>query len=114
MSYSFRSLNNSYWNANHFLSINNSGTIAGYGSGTPTAKLHSDGYTVSVSFNTENYPNSQDSWTTGINSFGRTVGYWGDSQHDNFGFVNNGGTSTNVADPNTPVTTPHVNQLLGI
>ena len=54
---------------------------------------------------------------TGINNVGTTVGFWSDTNlgggDNNFGFVAQGGTFTNVNNPATG-SGPAVNQLLGV
>ncbi len=113
---------------NQALSINNAGTIAGYfGSGTmnaapPPFTLHPNkGYTVAppyTSFTNENFPGSSQTQVTGINNAGTTVGFYADSNGATtpnfFGFVDQNGTFTKVTDPNTPITGPTTNQLLGL
>ncbi len=106
---------------NQELGINSSGEIAGYfGSG---AMGHpNQGYTTTApytSFTSENFPGSVQTQVTGINDAGTTVGFWSDSNNgvgldSNFGFVDQGGTFTNVNNPNTGATPPVFNQLLGI
>jgi hypothetical protein len=106
---------------NQELGINNSGTIAGYfGSG---ANLHPNkGYTTVppyTSFTNENFTGSVQTQVTGLNNTGTTVGFWSDSNvgggmDNNFGFVNVGGTFTNVNNPATSTTPPVFNQLLGV
>jgi hypothetical protein len=89
---------------NQLLSINDSGTIAGYfGSGAPGHP--NKGYTLSSPFGqgdytNENFPTSAQTQVTGINNEGTTVGFWVDGQGDNFGFVDeHGGTFTTAIDP---------------
>jgi hypothetical protein len=106
---------------NQVLGINSSGEIAGYfGSG---AALHpNQGYTTMppyTSFTTENFPGSVQTQVTGINNAGVTVGFWsktnmGVGLDSNFGFVDQGGSFTNVNNPNTATTAPVFNQLLGV
>jgi hypothetical protein len=104
---------------NQELGINNAGTIAGY-FGSGAAGHPNQGYTVvPPTFTPENFTNSIQTQVTGINDAGVTVGFWSDSNNgigldNNFGFVNVGGTFTNVKNPATPVVTPSFNQLLGV
>jgi len=106
---------------NQELGINNSGLIAGYfGSGGPG--FPNQGYTVGppyTSFTPENYPGSVQTQVTGLNNIGTTVGFWSDTNmgpglDNNFGFVDIGGTFTNVNNPATATTPPVFNQLLGV
>jgi len=108
---------------NQLLGINDSDLIAGYfGSGTPPATHPNKGYVVDwpythSDYTNENYPKSQQTQVTGINAAGNTVGFWADTNGDNFGFTDIGGKFTSVSDPSTPKSqpgTPVVNQLLGI
>lgn len=118
--YTFQTLNN---NAdptfNQLLGINNGGTIAGY-FGSGAAGHPNQGYTLASpygqgNYTNENFPGSTQTQVTGINNSGLTVGFWADQNNNNFGFVNNGGTFTNVVNPNSgPINTPQVNQLLAV
>lgn len=126
MSYSFHTFNNNAdLTFNQLLSINNSGTIAGYfGIGQTATATNADpnkGYTLApphtqVSYTLENFPFSSQTQVTGINSFGLTVGFWvnNNTAFTNSGFVDNGGTFTSVVDPNAPTVAGAVNQLLGV
>jgi hypothetical protein len=106
---------------NQELGINNGGLIAGYfGSG---AAVHPNkGYTVPspyTSFTNENFPGSVQTQVTGLNNIGTTVGFWSNTNNgvgadSNFGFVDVGGTFTNVNNPGTATTSPVFNQLLGV
>ena len=106
---------------NQELGINSAGTIAGYfGSG---AMGHpNQGYTTVppyTSFTNENFTGSVQTQVTGLNNIGTTVGFWsntnvGGGMDSNFGFVNVGGTFTNVNNPNTATMAPTFNQLLGV
>ncbi|MBV9157793.1 MAG: PEP-CTERM sorting domain-containing protein [Acidobacteriaceae bacterium] len=104
---------------NQLLSINNSGTIAGYfGNGTTKPNK---GYTLvppygQANYTNENFPGSVQTQVTGINNSGLTVGFWADALvgPNNFGFVDNAGTFTTVQDPSTPTTGTKTNQLLGV
>jgi PEP-CTERM motif len=105
-------------NFNQELGINDSGVIAGYAGDGMT--LPNKGYTVAppayTSFTPENFPGSVQTQVVGINSNSSptTVGFWIDAAGNNFGFVDQNGNFTSVMDPNTPTTTPSVNQLLGV
>ena len=94
---------------NQELGINNAGMIAGYfgsgapSGGTPFTLTPNQGYTVAApytSFASENYPTSFQTQVTGINNGGVTVGFYADSNGATvpnfFGFVDNGGTFTQV------------------
>jgi hypothetical protein len=106
---------------NQELGINNSGEIAGY-YGSGAAGHPNKGYTTTppyTSFTNENFPGSVQTQVTGINNVGTTVGFWSNSNNGppldaNFGFVDQGGTFTNVNNPNTAATPPTFNQLLGV
>ena len=107
---------------NQELGINNSGTIAGY-FGSGQAGHPNQGYTTGPTYSTftnENFPGSVQTQVTGINNIGTTVGFWsntnlGVGSDSNFGFVDVGGTFTNVNDPNTASgVTPTFDQLLGV
>jgi len=108
---------------NQELGINNSGLITGY-FGSGAAGHPNKGYTVAApysggSFSNENFPGSAQTQVTGLNNIGTTVGFWSDSNNgggsdSNFGFVDQGGTFTNVNNPGTSTTTPVFNQLLGV
>jgi hypothetical protein len=103
---------------NQLLGINNAGTIAGYfGDGTV---LPNKGYTLvpPSSYTNENFPGSVQTQVVGINNSvtpQTTVGFYIDGNGNNFGFVDLGGTFTQVNDPSTGtfngITT---NQLLGV
>jgi hypothetical protein len=122
LEWNFKTLNNADDPTfNQLLSINNSGTIAGYfGSGatghpnkgyTLTPPYHQGNYT------NENFPTSAQTQVTGINNAGTTVGFWVDGAGDNLGFVDSNGRFTNVLDPLAPAlggATPITEQLLGI
>ncbi len=106
---------------NQELGINSAGEIAGYfGSGAPGHP--NKGYTTTppyTSFTNENFPSSVQTQVTGINNVGTTVGFWSNTNlgaplDANFGFVDQGGTFTNVNNPNTAATPPTFNQLLGV
>ncbi len=107
---------------NQELGINNSGKIAGY-FGSGNAGFPNKGYTTTPPYNTsfvnENFPGSVQTQVTGLNNVGTTVGFWSNSNNgigldSNFGFVEQGGTFTPVNNPNTAVTPPTFNQLLGV
>jgi PEP-CTERM motif len=105
---------------NQLLGINDSGTIAGY-FGSGAAGHPNKGYTTIppyTSFTNENFPGSMQTQVTGINNVGTTVGFWSDTNNGppndaNFGFVDQGGSFTNVNNPNVS-STPAINQLLGV
>lgn len=105
---------------NQELGINQPGEIAGY-FGSGAAGHPNKGYTTTPPYNTsfvnENFPGSVQTQVTGINDAGTTVGFWSDtnkgSGDNNFGFVDKGGTFTNVNNPKTG-TLPAINQLLGV
>lgn len=106
---------------NQELGINNSGEIAGY-FGSGAAGHPNQGYTTTppyTSFTSENFPGSVQTQVTGINNVGTTVGFWSNTNlgvglDSNFGFVDQGGTFTNVNNPFTAATPPTFNQLLGV
>lgn len=106
---------------NQELGINNSGMIAGY-FGSGAAGHPNQGYTTIppyTSFTPENFPGSVQTQVTGLNNMGTTVGFWSNSNNgvgldSNFGFTDVGGTFTNVNNPNTAITPPVFNQLLGV
>lgn len=106
---------------NQELGINNSGLIAGY-FGSGAAGHPNKGYTAAppyTSFTNENFPGSVQTQVTGLNNIGTTVGFWSDTNlgvgmDSNFGFVDMGGTFTNVNNPATATTPPTFNQLLGV
>jgi hypothetical protein len=94
---------------NQLLGINNDGKIAGYfGSGAQGQA--NKGYTLTPDYDQDNYtnenfPGSVQTQVTGINNKSVTVGFWADSNNadmvnNNFGFVDQNGTFTNVVDPN--------------
>ncbi|HJU20226.1 MAG TPA: PEP-CTERM sorting domain-containing protein [Stellaceae bacterium] len=122
--YAFQDIiNNTDPTFNQELGINNAGTIAGY-YGSGAAGHPNKGYTVvppygQGNFTPENFPGSVQTQVTGLNDAGTTVGFWSDTnkgvgQDSNFGFVDQGGTFTNVNNPNTATTPPVFNQLLGV
>lgn len=99
---------------NQLLGINNAGTAVGYyGNGTVNPNR---GYTVAApytgggAFTNENFPGSFQTQVTGINNAGVTVGFWVDGSGANYGFVEQGGTFTTVANP----AVQQFNQLLAI
>jgi len=106
---------------NQLLSINDSGTIAGY-FGSGAAGHPNKGYTLSPPFGqgeytNENFPTSVQTQVTGINNEGVTVGFWVDGQGDNFGFVHEHGKFTTVVDPAARLAAaggPITEQLLGV
>ncbi|MGH8317752.1 MAG: PEP-CTERM sorting domain-containing protein [Steroidobacteraceae bacterium] len=108
---------------NQELGINNSGEIAGY-FGSGNAGFPNKGYTTtapytSTSFTNENFPGSIQTQVTGINGAGTTVGFLSNSNNgggldDNFGFVNQGGTFTEVNHPGGPTAGLYFDQLLGV
>jgi hypothetical protein len=116
--YTFQTLDNQHDSTfNQLLSINDAGVIAGYfGSGMP-AKTHPNrGYLLvgpygQRNYVNENFPGAQQTQVTGINDSGTTVGFYADSEGDNFGFVLKAGIWTVAIDPHTTGT---VNQLLGL
>ncbi len=106
---------------NQLLGINNGGRIAGYfGSGQPGHP--NKGYTLDApysqgNYHNENFPGSVQTQVTGINGHNRTVGFWADAAGNNFGFVENNGTFTNVVDPKgkgAAAGGATVEQLLGV
>ena len=116
-SYTFQTLNN---NAdptfNQLLGINNHGKIAGY-FGSGAVGHPNKGYTLKppygqIDYINENFPGSVQTQVTGINNLGDTVGFWVDSNGNNFGFVEWNGVFTSYKNPHTGTGT--VNQLLGI
>jgi hypothetical protein len=128
--YAFQDIvNNGDVTFNQELGINTAGTIAGY-FGSGAGGHPNQGYTAvppygQPNFTPENFTGSVQTQVTGINDAGVTVGFWSDSnigvgKDNNFGFVNVGGTFTNVNNPATPPaqlpppTTPVFNQLLGV
>ena len=106
---------------NQLLGINNAGVISGYfGSG---ATGHPNkGYTLVPPYGqgnyiNENFPGSVQTQVTGLNNKGETVGFWADTNGDNFGFAEHDGRFKQVSDPNAPqptAGTPSVQQLLGV
>lgn len=125
--YAFQNIiNNNDVTFNQELGINMAGEIAGYfGAGNGLAGHPNQGYTVvprygQANFANENFPGSVQTQVTGLNNIGTTVGFWAPSNNggdNNFGFVNmggQGGTFTNVNNPNTATTGAMVNQLLGV
>jgi hypothetical protein len=105
---------------NQLLGINNTGTIAGY-FGSGVAGHPNKGYTLlpPVAYTNENFPGSAQTQVTGLNNVGTTVGFWSDTNlgigsDNNFGFVDQGGSFTNVNNPLTPLTGTVFNQLLGV
>ncbi len=108
---------------NQLLGINNSGVIAGYfGSG---AQGHpNQGYLLFPQyfqnyFAANNYPGSAQTQVTGLNDGGVLVGFWSDQNtasqsNDNFGFYKLHGKFFNVNYPTSNISTPPVNQLLGV
>jgi hypothetical protein len=106
---------------NQELGINNRGLITGY-FGSGAAGHPNQGYTTAppyTAFTNENFPLSVQTQVTGLNNIGTTVGFWSNSNlgvgmDSNFGFVNVGGTFTNVNNPGTATTPPVFNQLLGV
>lgn len=117
--YTFQTLDNAGDPAfNQLLGINSSTspTIVGYfGDGSV---VPNKGYSLAppTSYTNENFPGSAQTQVTGItpNSPTTSVGFYVDGSGNNFGFVDQGGTFTSVANPGTPVTTPSTNQLLGV
>ncbi|MGH7046676.1 MAG: VPLPA-CTERM sorting domain-containing protein [Stellaceae bacterium] len=121
-SYTFQNIiNNSDPTFNQEFGINTAGEIAGY-FGSGAAGHPNKGYTTLppyTSFTNENFPGSVQTQVTGLNNVGTTVGFWSNSNlgppnDANFGFVDQGGTFTNVNNPNTAATPPTFNQLLGV
>jgi hypothetical protein len=106
---------------NQELGISSSGEIAGY-FGSGMAGHPNLGYTTVppyTSFTPENFPGSMQTQVTGINNAGVTVGFWSNTNmgvglDSNFGFVDQGGSFTNVNNPKTATTAPVFNQLLGV
>jgi len=106
---------------NQELGINSSGEIAGY-FGSGAAGHPNKGYTTTppyTTFTNENFPGSVQTQVTGLNNIGTTVGFWsntnmGVGMDSNFGFVDIGGSFTNVNNPGTATTPPVFNQLLGV
>ncbi|HTW64922.1 MAG TPA: hypothetical protein VME17_09920 [Bryobacteraceae bacterium] len=122
--YSFQTLNNSgdsQFNQLLGVSSTSSPTIVGYfGDGTA---LPNKGYTLVQPYNSqgsytnENFPGSAQTQVVGITpgGAGTTVGFYIDSNGNNIGFVDQGGTFTSVSDPSTPAAPgAMVNQLLGV
>jgi len=116
-------INNGDPTFNQELGINNAGEIAGYfGSGAPGHP--NQGYTVvapyaQANFTPENVPGSVQTQVTGLNNVGTTVGFFSNSNmgvglDSNFGFASLGGGFVLVHNPNTAVTPPTINQLLGV
>jgi hypothetical protein len=116
-------INNGDPTFNQELGINNAGEIAGYfGSGAPGHP--NQGYTVvapyaQANFTPENVPGSVQTQVTGLNNVGTTVGFFSNSNmgvglDSNFGFASVGGGFVLVNNPNTAVTPPTINQLLGV
>jgi hypothetical protein len=104
---------------NQELGINQAGEIAGY-FGSGAVGHPNKGYTTTppyTSFSNENFPGSEQTQVTGLNNAATTVGFWSDtnlgSGDNNFGFVDQGGTFTNVNNPATG-SGPAINQLLGV
>jgi hypothetical protein len=111
---------------NQLLGINNEGEIAGY-FGSGAAGHPNQGYTLNppygqANFVNENFLGSVQTQVTGINNKGVTVGFWADANHanmvnNNFGFVYDDGTFTDVVDPagkNKAAGGMTVEQLLGV
>jgi hypothetical protein len=103
---------------NQLLGINDFGEIAGYfGSGSPAKTHPNKGYTLSpysgARFSNENFPGSQQTQVTAINDWGNTVGFYTTGSGANYGFLDEDGVMSSVADPLT-TSKPAVNQLLGI
>jgi hypothetical protein len=123
--YSFQTLDNATDPTfNQLLGINAGGTIAGY-FGSGAAGHPNKGYTLvppygQANYTNENFPNSVQTQVTGLNNSGLTVGFWSDQNNanavnNNFGFVDNAGTFTNVNNPNTAAFNGvTVNQLLAV
>ena len=104
---------------NQLLGINDQGQIAGYFGSGADVNHPNKGYVVNPpyyqhNFTNENFPGSAQTQVIGINNSGTTVGFYADPAGDNFGFVLKGGIWTAVIDPQTPATSPQVNQLLGV
>lgn len=104
---------------NQELGINQAGEIAGY-FGSGAAGHPNQGYTTTppyTSFTAENRLGSVQTQVTGLNNAGTTVGFWSPtnlgSGDDNLGFVDQGGTFTDVTNPATG-SGPAINQLLGV
>jgi hypothetical protein len=112
-------INNADPTFNQALAINSSGVIAGYfGSGTPPTTHPNKGYTVGppygqANFTNENFPGSQQTQVTGINTGGNTVGFWVDGIGTNHGFTDIADTFTTVDDP-ASTAIPTFTQLLGL
>ncbi|MGH9104907.1 MAG: hypothetical protein ACRDZX_03540 [Acidimicrobiales bacterium] len=103
---------------NQLLGVNDFGVIAGYfGSGSPAATHPNKGYRVEpysgATFVSENYPGSQQTQVTAINDWGNTVGFYATPGGANYGFLDESGVMSKVADPMTS-SNPPVNQLLGL
>ncbi len=113
--YAFQTVDNSADETfNQLLGINDEGTIAGYfGSGM---KNHPNkGYTLHVSFRSENFPGSAQTQVTGLNNGHVTVGFWANNAGANFGFYSIGGRQFHIADyPTGNPSNPAVDQLLGV
>jgi hypothetical protein len=116
--YQFQSIGNSADPTfNQLLSINQTGTIAGY-FGIGSATHPNQGYTVvppyaQANFTNENFPGSVQTQVTGINNAGLTVGFYVDAAGANHGFDFNGMTFATVDNPLVG-STPAINQLLGV
>ena len=99
---------------NQLLGINDADTIAGYfGSGMNGHP--NQGYTLHVTFDSENFPGAAQTQVTGLNNTGATVGFWVDKKGANHGFYSIGGKSFQTADyPAMAPAKPAVDQLLGV
>ena len=122
--YSFRTLNNpADPTFNQLLGFNNRGVIAGY-FGSGAAGHPNKGYLLirtraGFAIRSENFPGSVQTQVTGLNDRGVTVGFWSDTNNasetnDNIGFYKAGGAFHRVTFPAPSVSTPPVNQLLGV
>jgi hypothetical protein len=130
INYSFQDIiNNNDVTFNQELGINSAGMIAGY-FGSGAAGHPNKGYTVGppygqANFTDENFSTisppvtSVQTQVTGLNNIGTTVGFWSDTNmgvgmDNNFGWVNVGGTFTNINHPGGPTTGLFTDQLLGV
>jgi len=104
-------------NFNQLLGINSGNVIVGYdGDGT---QKPNKGYVLVPSnhYSGENFPHSTQTQVIGINSalFPTTVGFWIDTNGNNFGFTNKDGVFVKVEDPHSgSVQGLTTNQLLGV
>jgi hypothetical protein len=99
---------------NQLLGINDADTIAGY-FGSGMAGHPNQGYTLHVSFSSEDHPGATQTQVTGLNDTNATVGFWVDKKGTNHGFYSLDGKTFQTADyPATAPAKPAVDQLLGV